>query len=103
MYTDRTPRLRGRKAVAQRLRRLKRTSGLCEMCRARGIVRLATVVDHIIPLERGGPDIDSNTRNLCDDHNRQVTAEQFGYRRRPVEIGLDGWPVDDSGGGGQKK
>ena len=92
-----TPRARGRRAVAQRLRRLKRTAGLCEHCQARGIVRLATVVDHKIPLSRGGLDVDENTQNLCDEHNRDVTAEQFNYRRRRVEIGIDGWPVPGGG------
>ena len=89
-HVDSTPRLRGRKAVAQRLRRLKRTAGLCEMCRARGIIRLATVVDHVIPLSRGGLDVDENCRNLCDEHNRIVTAEQLGDPR-------SGWTVGQSG------
>lgn len=88
-----TPRLRGRRAVAQRQRRLRRTSYLCEDCKAEGRVTLATVVDHIIPLSKGGPDTDENTRNLCDEHNTRRTAEQFGHKvKRPV--GLDGWPLD---------
>lgn len=87
-----TARLRGRKAVSQRKRRLQRTNYLCEMCIAEGHIRLATVVDHKIPLSKGGPDTDDNTRNLCDEHNRKVTAEQFGYRT-PQTIGKDGWPT----------
>lgn len=84
-------RLRGRQAVEQRRRRLLRTAWLCERCRAKGKLTPATVVDHIIPLARGGSDDDANTRNLCAGCHRDVTAEQFGHRQR-VRIGLSGWP-----------
>lgn len=62
------------------------------MCKAKGLVRLATVVDHIVPLALGGADTDDNTRNLCDSHHREVTAEQFG-QRKVVGCGADGWPL----------
>lgn len=78
----------------QRQRRLKRSNGLCQRCLPKGRVRLATVVDHIIPLAQGGSDKDENTRNLCDNCHQVVTAEQFGTTLKP-EIGLDGWPVED--------
>lgn len=74
-----TKRLRGRAGAAQRIRRLRRTSYLCEMCQAVGRVILADVVDHIVPLAHGGKDTDDNTRNLCNAHHAQVTAEQFGH------------------------
>ena len=83
-------RLRGRAAVAQRLRRL-RTEPLCRDCAAKGIVVAATVVDHIVPLALGGDDIDANTRSLCTPCHGTRTAEQFGLRRT-VPTGLDGWP-----------
>lgn len=93
-HIDPTPRLRGRAGVEQRDRRLKRTDYLCEMCKAKGIIRLATVVDHIKPLAKGGKDIDDNTRNLCDPHHAEVTAIQFGFQRMPKrQIGADGWPI----------
>ena len=85
-----TPRLRGRAAVEQRKRRLKRTNGLCERCLPK-LVRAATVVDHIKPLALGGSDEDGNTRNLCKPCHDEVTAEQFGHRLKQ-EIGRDGWP-----------
>lgn len=66
--------------MRQRTRRLKRTGGLCEMCLAEGRTELATAVDHELPLALGGLDVDANTRNLCDRHHLQVTAEQFGYQ-----------------------
>lgn len=73
-------RLRGRAGQRQRLRRLQRTAGLCELCRDGGTTREATVVDHVVPLALGGTDDDSNTRNLCAEHHREVTVEQFGQQ-----------------------
>ena len=85
-------RLRGRAGKAQRLRRLKRTHGLCEDCTAEGRTEVANVVDHIIPLSLGGSDEDDNTRNLCHEHHSIRTGEQFGFKCRP-NIGKDGWPT----------
>lgn len=85
-------RLRGHAGVAQRKRRLLRSNYLCEHCKAKGRMRRADVVDHIVPLALGGPDTDENTRNLCNPCHVAAGAEQFGYRKR-VEIGLDGWPI----------
>jgi len=87
-------RLRGRRAVEQRRRRLRRTKGLCEDCLNEGRSIPATVVDHIVPLALGGSDEDENTRNLCEDCNRARTAEQFGHKLKRA-IGNDGWPIDD--------
>ena len=84
-------RLRGRAAVVQRLRRLQ-AEPLCQDCAARGLVREATVPDHIVPLAKGGSDDDSNIRCLCADCHKARTAEQFGHRRR-VAVGPDGWPT----------
>lgn len=89
-----TERLRGRAGVEQRKRRLKRTNYLCEMCSAKGRTTIATVVDHIKPLALGGTDEDDNCRNLCHEHHRDVSAEQFGFRKK-VRIGLDGFPVEE--------
>lgn len=91
-----TPRLRGRAGQKQRERRLRRTNYLCEDCIAEGRVARATVVDHVIPLSKGGPDTDENTRNLCDDHNRKRTAEQFDHKQPRQAIGRDGRPSDPS-------
>ena len=91
-----TERLRGRRAVAQRLRRL-RAEPLCRDCAARGRVELATVPDHIVPLARGGSDDDGNIRCLCAGCHRIRTAGQFGHRST-VGTGADGWPDGWSGG-----
>ena len=88
-----TERLRGRAGVRQRTLRKQRTHYLCELCMDKGRVEPATVVDHIIPLSKGGSDEDSNTRNLCDQHHAEVTAQQFGYKKPKQPIGVDGWPM----------
>jgi 5-methylcytosine-specific restriction protein A len=93
--TGRDIRLRGRAGQKQRARRLARTDGLCEHCLKEDRVTLATVVNHIVPLARGGADTDENTENLCDEHDAIVTAEQFG-KAEPVKargIGRDGRPT----------
>lgn len=88
-------RIRGHRGVALRKRRMERTGWLCEDCTAEGVVRQATIVDHIVPLALGGEDIDENTRNLCDHHNTVRTAEQFN-RMPKLPTGLDGWPVQET-------
>ncbi|MCP3729270.1 HNH endonuclease [Sphingomonas sp. MG17] len=80
-------RKRGRAGQAQRLRRLKRTNGLCERClgigrwvgRSPKRTRAAARVNHIVPLIHGGSDEDDNTENLCRSCDIEVTAEQFGF------------------------
>lgn len=88
--SPKTERLRGTGGVEQRLRRLRRTHGLCEDCLAEDRTKVAVVVDHIRPLALGGSDEDENTRNLCKRHHDDRTAEQFGHKRK-VSVGLDGW------------
>ena len=84
-------RLRGRAGVIQRIRRLK-AEPLCRDCASIGIVREATVPDHIVPLTHGGSDEDSNIRCLCAECHTKRTAEQFG-KRRTVAVDPHGWPT----------
>ena len=84
-------RVRGRLGVANRLRRLH-NEPLCRDCKSAGLVRAATVVDHIIPLALGGSDRDDNVRSLCADCHRVRTAEQFGHKLKRA-TGFDGWPA----------
>lgn len=91
-------RKRGRAGQRDRRRRLERTGGLCEHCLEEGRTELATVVNHIVPLARGGEDVDDNTENLCARHDAEVTARQFGLAV-PIEgrgIGEDGRPTNPS-------
>ena len=89
---DPVARLRGRAGQKQRARRLRRSSGLCERCQARGITRAAERVNHKTPLIHGGLDEDWNTENLCRPCDIEVTAEQFGF-----DVPVGGRGVDRSG------
>jgi 5-methylcytosine-specific restriction protein A len=86
-----TDRIRGRKLQALR-QRLLRASPLCVTCQAKGIVRVATQLDHITALVNGGTNEDGNFQGLCHDCHADKTATDLGYRRRSA-IGLDGWPI----------
>lgn len=82
-------RIRGRAGQRIRQRRLARTDGLCEHCLEEGRTEIAIVVNHKIPLARGGEDVDDNTENLCSRHDDIVTAQQFG-KAEPIEArGVD--------------
>ena len=68
-------RIRGRAGVKLRLKRLA-AEPLCRDCKAKGIDRLATTPDHIIPLAAGGTDDDSNIQCLCDECHKAKTATE---------------------------
>lgn len=92
MEVRKTKRARGRKGVEQRARRLRREP-LCRRCKEKGVITPATEIHHIIPLRRGGSDMDSNTMPLCWECHQEADAEtrrQEGGR----EIGVDGWPKE---------
>ncbi len=74
---------------------MARSGGLCEMCLDEGRTTVATVVNHKLPLARGGEDVDDNTENLCRRHDDEVTARQFG-KAAPIEargVGVSGRPT----------
>ena len=83
-------RITGRKL--QRLREeLFARSPLCAECERQGRVTLATARDHILSLEEGGQDEESNTQGLCQAcHDEKSSAERSrgvrrawqGYRER---------------------
>jgi len=64
---------------ARRLRILRRDAFVCQVCH-RVVYGQAAHVDHIVPLEEGGTDDDSNLQTLCQaDHGKKTREEQ---RRR---------------------
>ena len=76
-----TKRTRGSVWMARRARWLN-SSPLCVMCQAEGRVTEAQEVDHIIRLEIGGADDESNYQSLCVDHHKAKTnTEASGPRR----------------------
>ncbi|WP_312547568.1 HNH endonuclease signature motif containing protein [Massilia sp.] len=73
-------RKRGSAGVADRNRIRKRDCGLCQACKAKGLVALGVAVDHKVPLWAGGSDDDSNKWLLCQPCHDAKTAEEARQR-----------------------
>lgn len=69
------PRIRGRKLQALRARLFAREP-FCRVCAAEGVVTVATIRDHIIPLAEGGIDTDENCQPLCHTHSDEKTRRE---------------------------
>lgn len=60
-------------------------------CYVPGCTRPATIVDHVVNLAQGGPDVDSNKAGMCQPHHDAKTAAEAAKgravrsRRRPPE------------------
>ena len=78
LWDGKQERLRGRKGVERRRRILRRDQYVCQMCRE-GFHEKDLEVDHIVPLELGGPDKDDNLQVLCIDCHRTKTYAEQGY------------------------
>jgi 5-methylcytosine-specific restriction protein A len=85
-------RLRGRKWTAIRKRKLS-VNPLCERCEKEGRVTLAEEIDHIVPIDQGGSDEDSNLMSLCVDCHYKKTQSEQGNAFK-VRYGIDGLPID---------
>lgn len=72
-----TPRQRGRPWARRRAAWL-REHPLCAHCLQAGRVRAAAEVDHVVPLQHGGQDDDSNLQSLCADCHAIKTAGEAG-------------------------
>jgi len=70
-----------------------RREPLCRHCLARGVVRAATELDHIVPLSRGGSDDDDNKQPLCAECHYRKTVSERGDRPR-LGCDADGAPLD---------
>jgi len=70
-------RKRGSAGVRDRERIRERDCGLCQECKRQGRVSLGSVVDHIVPLWKGGSDADSNKELLCQTpcHDAKTARE----------------------------
>ena len=91
---------------------LRRDCGLCQCSECQGgklRVRLATEVDHIVSKaawqrlhgSQDGVDDPSNLAAINHDCHVRKTTQERGHTPRP-QIGLDGLPIDASGGGGSE-
>lgn len=67
---------------------------LCVSCETKGQVRLATELDHIIALGRGGTNDLSNFQGLCQFCHSEKTRRDMGWKAKH-QTGLDGWPVEN--------
>lgn len=93
-----TERIRGR--ALQRIRdEHRRKFPLCAMCLKKDPpeYRVWTQLDHIIPLDDGGPEIESNRQGLCVECHEIKTAQDFNLRSKRLRprIGFDGFPIKD--------
>jgi 5-methylcytosine-specific restriction enzyme A len=68
---------------------LRRDKYLCQHCLAQGIITVATDVDHIIPLSRGGARLDpENLQSLCRTcHNRKTAVDNLSHGTMEKHIG----------------
>jgi len=60
----------------------------------------AVEVDHVVPLHLGGKDDETNLQSICHQHHVEKSQKERGVEPRPI-IGIDGYPVDDTGGEGE--
>lgn len=85
-------RKRGRAAVEDRARILRRDRGLCQVCLPRGRIVLATEVDHIVALINGGDDTDENKQSICRDCHAEKTRQDLG-QKQATQIDAAGLPT----------
>lgn len=77
-----TGRMRGRAAVDRRAKWLS-LHPLCAECDKAGRVKAGQVVDHIIPLWKGGrDDYEANGQTLCIEHHDAKSLIEAGERSR---------------------
>lgn len=58
---------------------MQRDHGLCQPCKRRGLVTLASAVDHMTPKAQGGTDDLGNLQAICDPcHKGKTAAEARG-------------------------
>lgn len=62
-------------------KKFKDKNPLCVECDNQGIVTKVKVVDHIIPINKGGERLDeTNFQSLCEScHNKKSSLEKGGY------------------------
>lgn len=86
-------RTRGRKWMQIRASILS-DNPLCVICKAKGIIKQATQVDHIQALTNEGTDDTNNLQSICTECHKIKTAQDLGQTPRPT-IGMDGWPIKE--------
>ncbi len=72
-------RIRGNSLKAIR-RKHFRSRPLCVDCERKGLVNIATELDHIVPLCQGGTESPSNRQGLCHECHAAKTAREASER-----------------------
>jgi 5-methylcytosine-specific restriction endonuclease McrA len=75
-----------------RRRILRRDSGLCQICEKSGRFSLASEVDHIIPLSKGGSDDEDNLQSICRSCHDDKTRTDLGMKAKTA-IDASGLPL----------
>jgi len=80
--------------VRVRAKVLKRDAHLCQCrhCKAEGLVRPASEVDHIVPKFKGGTDDESNLQAINRECHERKSLEDAGSRE-PIRFRPDGLPI----------
>ena len=73
-------RITGRKLQELRAQ-LFRREPLCRECNKHGLITIATIRDHIIPLAEGGQDVDENIQPLCKTCSDAKTGKESARGR----------------------
>lgn len=71
---------------------------LCRTCKQHGIIRVATHVDHVIPIPPSGnadPFDESNYQSLCLTCHTDKTNTDAGHVVKN-RFGVDGFPLNDT-------
>jgi len=77
-----TRRTRGGAWMRTRARILRRDEWQCQCtdCKAAGRIREGVEVDHVVPLEAGGADVDANLQAIHPDCHKVKTAREAAAR-----------------------
>lgn len=84
-------RIRGAKLQTIRKRWFAKNP-LCVACKRKGYITVATELDHITPLYKGGKDDDTNRQGLCADCHKAKTNVDLGYK--PKGCDAEGNPIN---------
>src|SRR5262249_41066356 len=77
----------------RRRRAQLRDEPLCAMCAHRGLVRAATIADHV---QHHNGDLSAFLTGALVSLCRECHEQKHGRMRVPVQIGADGWPQEES-------
>lgn len=94
MIYEKTKRITGSKLQAIRAAVLH-AEPLCVLCKAKGIVRMAREVDHIVPLYKGGNESPSNRQGLCIECHKDKSQVDTGSKQT-TGADLNGYPTRSS-------